>query len=132
MLSTTQQPADVTFYKRKPTLAVKVSRSLGAAMMYGAGARKLQELLNRIEFSDGTTASFGEIWTINAMPTGGFSQEDLDAVDLAEAEERVGPGGETLREMIRQTYRGGDVFRVQVSVALNKETPSNRPRNFLK
>jgi hypothetical protein len=39
------------------------------------------------------------------MPKGGFTKEELDKVDLSEAEERVGPNGETLREMIRNTYR---------------------------
>lgn len=103
-LSTTQQPTDVTFYRRKPILDVKVNQRLGLAMMYGAGARKLQELLNQIEFSDGTTAAFGEIWTINPMPVGGIPQAELDAVDLAEADEPAGPDGETLRQMIRETY----------------------------
>jgi Nucleotidyl transferase AbiEii toxin, Type IV TA system len=45
-----------------------------------------------------------EIWTVNPMPMEGFSPEELAAVDLAQGEERMGPGGETLRKMIRKTY----------------------------
>lgn len=103
-LSTFGQPCDVTFYKRKPILNVRVDQQLGLSMMYGAGARKLQEMLERIKFSDGTVARFGEIWTINPMPKGGFTDEELSAVNMAEAEEKVGPNGETLRKMISDTY----------------------------
>jgi hypothetical protein len=60
--------------------------------------------LRRIEFSNGAVAGLDEIWTVNPMPVGGFSQEELDAVDLAQGDERMGPGGETLRKMIRKTY----------------------------
>jgi hypothetical protein len=103
-LSSTGQPTDVTFFRRKPILDVKVNEGLGAAMMYGAGAKKLQELLNRTKFSDGTVVSLGEIWTVNPMPTGGIPQADIDAVDLAEGEAKIGPNGETMRRMIRETY----------------------------
>jgi hypothetical protein len=102
--STFGWPCDVTFFKRKPIINVRVGQQLGLAIMYGAGARKLQEMLERIEFSDGAVASFNEIWTVNPMPKDGFSDEELSAVDLAEAEEKVGPNGETLRKMIRDTY----------------------------
>ncbi|MGE0118974.1 MAG: hypothetical protein AB7S71_07890 [Dongiaceae bacterium] len=61
-------------------------------------------MLNHLEFSGGTTAGKGEIWTVNPMTKGDFTKEELDAVDMKEAEERVGPNGETLREMIRATY----------------------------
>jgi hypothetical protein len=103
-LSTTGQPTDVTFYHRRPLLDVKVREGLGAAMMYGAGPKKLQELMGRIEFSDGTVVGLDEIWTINPMPKGGIPQADLDAVGLAEAEAKVGPNGETMRHMVRATY----------------------------
>ncbi len=35
LLSTSGQPTDVTFYKRKPILDVRVSSKLGAARLYG-------------------------------------------------------------------------------------------------
>jgi hypothetical protein len=104
MLSTSGQPTDVTFYSRQPILDVKMDGGIGAAAMYGAADAKLLELLRHMQSSDGTTASIVEICTINPMPKGGLSQTDPDAVDLSEAEEKVGPNGETLREMIRDTY----------------------------
>ena len=103
-LSETGQPCDVTFYKRGPILDVKIPEKIGIALMYGAGASKLQELLARIEFSNGTVAGFGEIWTVNPMPKGGIPQAELDAVDLSQGEEAVGPNGETMRKMISDTY----------------------------
>jgi hypothetical protein len=102
-LSTTGQPTDVTFYRRKPILDVRVSTKLGAAELYGLETR-IPSLLRRIEFSDGTVVGLKEIWTVNPMPKGGISQAELDAVDLAKGEERAGPRGETIRKMIRKTY----------------------------
>jgi hypothetical protein len=102
-LSTSGQPADITFYRRKPILDVRVSTKIGAARLYGLESR-LPKLLRRIEFSNGTVANLNEIWTVNPMPIGGISQAELDAVDLARGEERVGLGGETIRKMIRKTY----------------------------
>jgi hypothetical protein len=49
-------------------------------------------------------AGFGQIWTINPMPKGGIPKAELDAADMNEAEESVGPNGETLRKMISETY----------------------------
>jgi hypothetical protein len=103
MLSTSGQPTDVTFYRRKPILDVRVSTKLGAARLYGLESH-VPRLLKRIEFSNGVVASLGEIWTVNPMPMGGFSLEELAAVDLSEAEQRIGPQGETMRKMIRKTY----------------------------
>ena len=103
MLSISGQPTDVTFFRRKPILDVRVSTKLGAAQLYGLQAR-IPALLRHIEFSNGTIADLSEVWTINPMPKGGFTQAELDAVDLSAAEERAGPNGETLRKMIRKSY----------------------------
>ena len=103
MLSASGQPTDVTFYRRRPLLDVKVSTKIGAARLYGLESH-LPRLLKRIEFSNGAVVSLGEIWTINPMPMGGFSAEELASVDLSQGEERHGPRGETLRKMIRKTY----------------------------
>ena len=72
--------------------------------MYGAGAEKLKELLERIELSNGDRVSITEIWTLTPMPPDGFSEEELNAVDLSAADQKTGPNRETIREMIRQTY----------------------------
>ena len=38
------------------------------------------------------------------MPVNGLSDEELSSVDISEGEQRFGPNGETLREMIRNVY----------------------------
>ncbi len=73
MISTSGQPTDVTFYRRKPILDVRVSTKLGAACFYGLESH-VPSLLKRIEFSNGVVASLGEIWTVNPMPIDGFSR----------------------------------------------------------
>lgn len=103
-LAMSQQPADVTLYNSKPHINVKIGQKFVYALMYGAGAEKLRELLSTIELSNGATVSITEIWTINPMPAEGFESGELEAVDLKEAEEKVGPNGETLRKMISETY----------------------------
>lgn len=104
MLSSSGQPADITFYRRKPLINVQISTKIAAARLYGLEGQ-LQRILKRIPFSNGAVASLAEIWTVNPMPMGGFTDEELAAVDLAEGEERHGPNGETLRKMIRKTYQ---------------------------
>ena len=104
-LSQTGQPCDVTFYNRKPILSVRVDQQVSLALLYGAGPERLAEMLDAIKFSDGTTVGFKEIWTVNPMPRDGFTEDELAKVDMTEAEEQVGPNGETLRQMIRETYR---------------------------
>lgn len=103
LLSTSGQPADVTFYKRRPILDVRVSVKLAAARLYGLEDH-VPRVLRRIEFSNGMTANISEIWTINPMPSEGFTPEALDNVDLSEGEQQAGPLGETIRKMIRSTY----------------------------
>ena len=104
MLSVSGQPCDLTFFKSKPILDVKIDPKITLALMYGAGPEKLKEMLQAIKLSNGTVVSISDIWTINPMPVKGFTKEELAAVDLTEAEEAMGPKGETLREMIRQSY----------------------------
>lgn len=103
-LSMLGQPCDITFFNRDPILNVKIDPQINLALMYGAGAKKLKELLENIKLSNGEQTSIGEIWTINPMPVGGISKEVLESVDLSEANEIVGPNGETLRKMISDTY----------------------------
>jgi len=104
MLSMTGQPCDVTFYEKAPAIDVKIDQQINLALMYGAGVKKIKEMLEHIKLSNGDTVSIEDIWTINPMPKGGYSKEELEAVDLHEADEKVGPNGETLRKMISDTY----------------------------
>lgn len=102
-LSMTQQPTDVTFYRRKPMINVRVSAKLGAVRIYGLD-RRFADLLNSIEFSNGLIAGLSEIWTIHPMPKEGFTTQELATADLSEGDRRAGPQGETIRKMIRKTY----------------------------
>ena len=103
-LSTSGQPCDVTFFKRKPMLDVKIDQRLSLALMYGAGPDKLQEMLESISLSNGEKVRFGDIWMVLPMPSQGFSPEELAAVDLSRGEQKCGLQGETVREIIRTVY----------------------------
>ena len=104
MLSMSGQPCDLTFYKRKPMLDVKIDQRLVLAMMYGAGPEKIAELLNDLRLTNGQTVAIREIWTVHPMPHNGFKKGELESVDIKCGEEKYGPNGETLRQMIRDTY----------------------------
>ena len=104
MLSMSGQRCDLTFYKRKPILDVKIDQRLALALMYGAGPQKLHELLTNLKLSNGQVLSIEDIWTVNPMPKDGLSEEELRNVDLVNGDDKLGPNGETLRKMIRDTY----------------------------
>ncbi|MBY5881792.1 hypothetical protein ACCS70_32580 [Rhizobium ruizarguesonis] len=105
-LSGSGQPCDITFYNRGPIIDTKISERISIAMMYGAGASKLRELLENVELASGEFVRFGDIWTINPMPVGGFSEAELAAADMSEVDQ-PSPfyNGKSLREVIMETYR---------------------------
>ncbi len=103
-LSRTGQPCDLTFFKRTPILDVRIDPQLFGALQRGVDAIQLTLMLTRIRLSNGQLVSLDDVWSINPMPRGGLDEEQLQAVDLGLAEQAVGPGGETLRNMISQTY----------------------------
>ena len=103
-LSMAGQPCDITFYSRPPAIDVVVDQRIHIALMYGAGPKRLYELLQNINLSNGQTCRLDDIWTINPMPKGGITANELQAVDMSRAEEHVGPSDETLRKMIAETY----------------------------
>ena len=103
-LSKTGQPCDVTFYHREPIVDVRLDQQLFITFAYGNAHKRLADMLNAIRFSDASTAAISEIWTINLMPQDGFTDQQLADVKLDVAESTVGPNGETLRQMIRNTY----------------------------
>ena len=104
MLSITGQPCDITFYEKPSIIDVEINQQIHLALMYGAGGDKFKEMLEHIKLSNGDVINIVDIWTINPVPKGGFTKEELQAVDLSKAEEKVGPNGETLRKMIKDTY----------------------------
>lgn len=104
MLSMSGQPCDVTFRDKEAALNVKIDERISLALMYGAGAKKLQELLSSIRLSNGDVVNINEVWVIFPMPAKGFSEDELSQVDLKDGEDVWGPKGETVREMIRNVY----------------------------
>jgi len=72
--------------------------------MCGAGAKKLQEMLENISLSNGRVVSFSDIWMVLPMPERGFTADQLAGVDLKDGEEKAGLNGETIRKMIRDIY----------------------------
>lgn len=108
----TMQRFDVTFYDREPTLDVHLNREFARQLnvaLRAKNAKLIAKLLRRLHFSDGTTANVDAVWTINYVPPGGTTIARLEGADLALAESRAGPRGETVREMIRATYRCASV-----------------------
>ena len=103
-LSNTEQPCDVTFRDKKPVIDVTLDSRIAFGLMYGAGPKKMRELLSNIRLSNGETVSLDEIWVVFPMPVGGFTEGELKGVDLALGEEQWGPNGETVRQMIRNVY----------------------------
>ena len=105
----TMQRFDVTFLDdRPPLLDVHLNREFARQFNVASRAKNaklIAKLLSRLHFSDGTTASVDAVWTINYVPPGGFTVAQLEGADLTLAEQRAGPRGETVREMIRATYR---------------------------
>ena len=103
-LSMNSNLCDVCFHDKEPALDVKIDQRIGLALMYGAGPKKLQELLTDIRLSDGDVVSIGDIWMVFPLPPNGITAEALAATDLADGDVRSGPSGETVREMIRNLY----------------------------
>jgi hypothetical protein len=99
------QTFDVTFINREPilevTLAQEFANALSVLLMYDKHLKRLSKLLKRIKFSDGIVCSASEIWTLNYMP----ANLDISNVDISAGEQVIGDGGETIREIIRHTYR---------------------------
>jgi hypothetical protein len=64
-------------------------------------ADRLIKLCRQVELTDGTILDLTEVWILNYMPR----DLDISDVDLSEGEQRIGDNGETMREMISQSYR---------------------------
>jgi len=100
----TGQIFDVTFLGREPSLEVTLTQEFAfeflETLSWGR-PEQLARLCRQIRFSDGSTIGLVGIWTLNYMPR----DLDISGVDLSEGEQRIGDGGETMREMISNSYR---------------------------
>jgi len=102
-LSRTEGYCDITFHNGPPLMGVRLSPQLNAALMYGAGTKKMTELFNRVETRGGKVFRASDVWVIVEFPDGLPSDEDLAAVDLADGEALV-TDDVTMRDMARQIY----------------------------
>lgn len=96
---------DITLKSGKPHIEVTIEPKFSFPLMYGAGAKDMREMLSEIKLSNGQAIDFTDIWTIHPIPKRGVDPEKFAAVDLSNAEEKSGPNGETIRQMISATYR---------------------------
>jgi len=108
----TLQKFDITFYRREPILDVHLDKNFAHKFITAVGharirsfVRQLCALIRHIVLSDGTITHIDDIWTVTYMPDNGITIAELDGADITEAETRAGPNGETVREMISETYR---------------------------
>ncbi len=106
-LSETEAYCDITFLKRSPLLGVRLSPTLGAALMYGAGAAKIASILAVLETRTGLAFDAKDVWVIVEFGHNLPTEQDLADVDLAEGEAEVVPGV-SMREMARQVYHCRD------------------------
>jgi hypothetical protein len=65
---------DATFSDREPILGVTLeqgfARELSTALVHGADAPEIKDLLEHVTFSDDTVFRMSEVWALNYMPNG--------------------------------------------------------------
>lgn len=106
-LSRHEGHCDITFHNKPPLLGVRLSPKLNAALMYGAGAKKMTELFDQIETRNGTAFRAVDVWVIVEFPDGIPSEESLANVNLADGEMEV-VTGVSMRQMAKEVYRCAD------------------------
>lgn len=106
-LSRREGYCDITFHNRDPLIGVRLSPALNAALMYGAGAKKMAQMFDHVETRNGTVFRASDVWVIVEFPDGLPSDQDLAAVDLAEGDAEV-VDGVSMRQMAKQIYRCAD------------------------
>lgn len=106
-LSRREGYCDITFRDRPPLIGVRLSPTLNAALMYGAGSAKIAQLMDRIETRTGAVFRAVEVWVIVEFPYGLPTEADLAGVDLADGDAEVAPGV-SMRQMAKEVYHCKD------------------------
>ncbi|MGP5354157.1 transposase [Pseudomonas helleri] len=106
-LSRREGYCDITFHNAPPLIGVRLSPKLNAALMYGAGAAKIAELLDCVETRGGKVFRAVDVWVIIQFPFGLPSDEDLANVDLSDGDNEVLPG-KSMRLMAKEVYHCKD------------------------
>ena len=93
---------DATFSDRESILEVILdqgfAREFSTALMHGADAPEIKNLLEHVTISDDTVFRMSEIWALNYIP----DDLDVSSVDMAGAEEINGLGSETCAKSTAQ------------------------------
>jgi hypothetical protein len=88
---------EATFSNREPILEVTLdqgfAREFSMALMHGADAPEIKNLLEHVTSSDDTVFRMSEIRALNYMP----NDLNVSSVDMAHAEEIIGLGGRRAR-----------------------------------
>jgi hypothetical protein len=103
-LSLTGELCDITFVHRKPILDVFVSRELGTLFTADKSVTKKIKLISQIELSNGERIWLKRISMVIMMPKEGFSERDLQAVDIGRAEQLIWEDKKTIRDLVRDSY----------------------------
>lgn len=106
-LSMREGYCDITFHNAPPLIGVRLSPKLNAALMYGAGAAKIAELMDRVETKSGAVFRAVDVWVIVQFSSGLPTAEDLASVDLSDGDAEVLPG-KSMRLMAKQIYHCKD------------------------
>jgi hypothetical protein len=106
-LSMRESYCDITFRNAPPLVGVRLSPKLNAALMYGAGAAKIAELMDNVETRGGRVFRAVDVWVIVQFPHGLPTEEELAAVDLADGDAEVIPG-KSMRQMAKEVYHCKD------------------------
>lgn len=106
-LSMREGYCDITFHNAPPLIGVRLKPTLNAALMYGAGAAKVMELMDRVETRGGAVFRALDVWVIVQFPDGLPSEADLAGVDLSDGDAEVLPG-KSMRLMAQEIYHCKD------------------------
>lgn len=111
-LSRREGYCDITFRDAPPLIGVRLSPTLNAALMYGAGAAKISELMDRVETRGGKVFRAVDVWVIVQFPDGLPSAGDLADVDLSDGDAEVLPG-KSMRLMAKEIYHCKDEIEAE-------------------
>lgn len=106
-LSMAESYCDITFKNRAPLIGVRLKSTIGAALMYGAGASRMLELFRSVETRSGDSFDVKDVWVIVQFPNGNPTPEELAAVDLTDGEAEAAPGV-TMQQMAKEIYHCED------------------------
>jgi len=102
--SQTAELCDIFFLDKRPILNVTPTSNLIRVAYAGASVTKIINLVKRIELSNGRIISLNQIWSVNRMPKGGFSERDLEAINIERAEEPILNTDQTTRNLVQKFY----------------------------